>query len=196
MPVRLYYPGSLGFAPLSQNTRHFARTAGRIVDRPDPYVSADNPLGRRARLPRQLVILLNKTGNPPQSDAMATPADQYGHPQPQPPQQQQQHQPQRQQQRPQLHSQSSHQRHSSQAKPRSFSFRSDRSHHSGGGGGGGSKPNFYETHEEKESRRLHSKADPSLAINEAEPCKSLLFAFPIDSQLLSYLWLLLRHSAN
>ncbi|KND88632.1 Uncharacterized protein C19C7.04c [Tolypocladium ophioglossoides CBS 100239] len=93
---------------------------------------------------------------------MATPADQYRHPHPHPPQQQQ---PQRQQQRPQLYSQSSQQQPNSQAKPRSFSFRSDRSHHSGGG----SKTEFHETHEEKESRRLHSKADPSLAINEAEP---------------------------
>ncbi|GAO14447.1 hypothetical protein UVI_02031600 [Ustilaginoidea virens] len=33
----------------------------------------------------------------------------------------------------------------------------------------GSKHEYHETHEEKEAKRLHSKADPTLAMNEAEP---------------------------
>ncbi|OAQ81521.1 hypothetical protein VFPFJ_03316 [Purpureocillium lilacinum] len=95
---------------------------------------------------------------------MASPPEQYHYPSAQPPQQQQQRLVQ-QQQHPQLqYSQPSQQQTTSRAKPRSFSFRSDKSHHSGG-----SKSDFYETHEEKEARRLHTKADPSLAINEAEP---------------------------
>jgi hypothetical protein len=32
------------------------------------------------------------------------------------------------------------------------------------------KIDLHETHAEKDSRRLHSKADPTLAMNEAEPC--------------------------
>jgi hypothetical protein len=47
----------------------------------------------------------------------------------------------------------------------SFSFHSHKSSGSGG------KIDLHETHEEKESRRLQSKADPSMAITEAEPCK-------------------------
>jgi hypothetical protein len=31
---------------------------------------------------------------------------------------------------------------------------------------------LQETHAEKEAKRLHSKADPTLAISEAEPCMS------------------------
>ncbi|KAK3942708.1 meiotically up-regulated gene 9 protein [Diplogelasinospora grovesii] len=48
-------------------------------------------------------------------------------------------------------------------KSRSFSFRSDKSH------GSGNKIDLRETSAEKESKRLHSKADPTLAMNEAEP---------------------------
>lgn len=48
----------------------------------------------------------------------------------------------------------------------SFSFRSNHSHKSSGSGG---KIDLHETHGEKESKRLHSKADPSMAITEAEP---------------------------
>lgn len=48
----------------------------------------------------------------------------------------------------------------------SFSFRSHRSHNSSGSG---HKIDLHETHEEKDSKRLHSKADPSMAITEAEP---------------------------
>jgi hypothetical protein len=46
----------------------------------------------------------------------------------------------------------------------SFSFRSNHSHKSSGSG-----QNLHETHEEKQSRRLTTKADPSMAITEAEP---------------------------
>ena len=49
-------------------------------------------------------------------------------------------------------------------KSRSFSFRSDKSH-------GSNKIDLHETSAEKEAKRLHSKADPSVAMNEAEPCK-------------------------
>jgi len=47
-------------------------------------------------------------------------------------------------------------------KSRSFSFRSDKSH-------GSNKIDLTETSAEKEAKRLHSKADPTLAMNEAEP---------------------------
>ncbi|RCI11483.1 hypothetical protein L249_7299 [Ophiocordyceps polyrhachis-furcata BCC 54312] len=77
---------------------------------------------------------------------MATPAAHYDLL----PQQRHQPQPQHHQQLPR-----------SQTKPRSFSVRSDKSHRSA--------VSKNETHEEKESNRLQSKADPTLAINEAEP---------------------------
>ncbi|TVY85003.1 Uncharacterized protein LSUE1_G000350 [Lachnellula suecica] len=48
----------------------------------------------------------------------------------------------------------------------SFSFRS---HHSQKSDGSGPKIDLTESHEEKDSRRLHSKADPSMALAEAEP---------------------------
>lgn len=48
-------------------------------------------------------------------------------------------------------------------KHRSLSFHSERSHKSAG------SKDLHETHAEKESRRLHTKADPTLAMNEAEP---------------------------
>ncbi|KAH8602532.1 hypothetical protein B0O99DRAFT_679528 [Bisporella sp. PMI_857] len=48
----------------------------------------------------------------------------------------------------------------------SFSFSSKHSHKSSGAA---AKIDLHETHEEKQARRLTSKADPSLAINEAEP---------------------------
>ncbi|KAM0278368.1 hypothetical protein ACHAQH_005188 [Verticillium albo-atrum] len=53
------------------------------------------------------------------------------------------------------------------SKPRTFSFQSGKSHRSSG-----SHPKYDDTHEtsaEKESHRLHSKADPTMAISEAEP---------------------------
>ncbi|KAK2073019.1 hypothetical protein P8C59_007333 [Phyllachora maydis] len=49
---------------------------------------------------------------------------------------------------------------------RGFSFRSEKSHKSSDSA---AKVVWSETHQEKESKRLHSKADPSLAMNEAEP---------------------------
>lgn len=64
--------------------------------------------------------------------------------------------------------------HSAQQKPaerprksRTFSFRSDKSR----GSGSNHKIDLHETSAEKESKRLHSKADPTLAMQEAEPCE-------------------------
>jgi hypothetical protein len=61
-----------------------------------------------------------------------------------------------------------HQRQFSQqppaSKPRTFSFHSDKSHKSGN-----SKSDLSETPAQKEAKRLHSKADPTLAISEATP---------------------------
>lgn len=57
-----------------------------------------------------------------------------------------------------------------QGRPRaksSFSFHSRKS--SGSGSGSGQKVDLHETHEEKQSHRLQSKADPSMAIQEMEP---------------------------
>ncbi len=86
------------------------------------------------------------------------------------------------QQQPQQHAyahrnsvQAQQQQPADKGRPRSraFSFRSDKSQKSAG-----SQPNKggivdgNETHAEKESRRLHSKADPTMAMNEAEPCLS------------------------
>ncbi|KAK0655673.1 hypothetical protein B0T16DRAFT_384500 [Cercophora newfieldiana] len=51
-------------------------------------------------------------------------------------------------------------------KSRSFSFRSDKSI-----GSGNHKIDLHETSAEKEAKRLHSKADPTLAMNEAEPAE-------------------------
>jgi hypothetical protein len=84
------------------------------------------------------------------------------HPLPAPPgQQQQQYQQYQQQERP------------GQQRPRAksgFSFRSNHSRKSSGSSG--HKIDLHETHEEKQSRRLTTKADPSMAITEAEPCES------------------------
>lgn len=80
---------------------------------------------------------------------------------------QQRQQLQRPQQAPLQYSQpTQEQKQSGQAKPRSYSIQSQKTHRSSG-----SKNDFHETHEEKEAKRLHSKADPTLAMNEAEPCK-------------------------
>ncbi|KAL2128310.1 hypothetical protein VTI74DRAFT_9361 [Chaetomium olivicolor] len=51
-------------------------------------------------------------------------------------------------------------------KSRTFSFRSDKSH-----GSGSHKIDLHETPAEKEAKRLHSKADPTLAMHEAEPAE-------------------------
>ncbi|KAK3695088.1 hypothetical protein B0T22DRAFT_477786 [Podospora appendiculata] len=88
-------------------------------------------------------------------------------PQPQPQQQQQQQQPQYQpavqKQKPLPQTR----------KNRSFSFRSDKSHDSNGNGSKTTahvkSANLHETSAEKEAKRIHSKADPTLAMNEAEP---------------------------
>ncbi|KAK3341742.1 hypothetical protein B0T25DRAFT_464766 [Lasiosphaeria hispida] len=56
-------------------------------------------------------------------------------------------------------------------KPRSFSFRSDKSHGSNGNNSVSQKQDLHETSAEKEAKRLHSKADPTLAMNEAEPAE-------------------------
>lgn len=98
---------------------------------------------------------------------MASPSDQYGHPLPPPPQHQAQHPAQlHYQERSPLQQPQQQSSQHRQTKSRSFSFRSDKSHKSSG------SKDVHETHNEKESRRLHSKADPSLAMNEAEPCTS------------------------
>jgi len=56
-----------------------------------------------------------------------------------------------------------------QQRPRAKSGFSFRSHHSKDSSGSGHKIDLHETHEEKDSRRLHTKADPSMAMQEAEP---------------------------
>lgn len=73
-------------------------------------------------------------------------------------QQQQSYPPTTQQQRPPQRP------HHSSNKSRTFSFHSQKSHKSSG------SKDLVETSAEKDAKRLHSKADPSLAINEAEPC--------------------------
>lgn len=55
------------------------------------------------------------------------------------------------------------------ARPRAKSGFSFRSSHSRKSSGSGQKIDLHETHEEKESKRLTSKQDPSMAINEMEP---------------------------
>lgn len=67
----------------------------------------------------------------------------------------------------------------SEQQPRSnshrFSFLSDK----GRKNSVTNKIDLHETHAEKDSRRLHSKADPTLAMNEAEPCTLLFFRFRV-----------------
>lgn len=55
------------------------------------------------------------------------------------------------------------------SKPRTFSFHSDRSRKSSQKSS--HRESYQETPAQKESKRLHSKADPSVAISEAEPGK-------------------------
>ncbi|TDZ38390.1 Uncharacterized protein CTRI78_v010862 [Colletotrichum trifolii] len=54
----------------------------------------------------------------------------------------------------------------SKSRQRTFSFQSNRSHKSSGSS---QKNDLHETPAEKEARRLHSKADPTIAMSEAEP---------------------------
>ncbi|KAH8735487.1 hypothetical protein BGZ61DRAFT_80279 [Ilyonectria robusta] len=82
-----------------------------------------------------------------------------------PQQQQQQQQPQPPQQTYQPPPRASQQRQSQNppAKSRTLSFHSQKSHKSSG------SRDLHETSAEKEKKRLHTKADPTLAISEAEP---------------------------
>jgi len=75
----------------------------------------------------------------------------------------------------------------------SFSFRSNHSHKSSGSG-----QNLHETHEEKQSRRLTTKADPSMAITEAEPCEfnPVRASFVATSALLSRLTFIIAAVAS
>lgn len=57
------------------------------------------------------------------------------------------------------------------AKPRSFSVGSDNSKQSHKSQKSSSSQKEYETTAEKETHRLHSKADPLVAMYEAEPCE-------------------------
>ncbi|KAI1333231.1 hypothetical protein F5Y16DRAFT_414972 [Xylariaceae sp. FL0255] len=85
----------------------------------------------------------------------------------------QQHQPQyagRQQEPPasqQAPQQSQQQSQRVRPKSRAFSFRSDKSQKSANGPP--HKVDLHETSAEKEAKRLHSKADPRMALNEREP---------------------------
>jgi hypothetical protein len=74
-----------------------------------------------------------------------------------------QSQSQQQQQHQQQHQQPPSSRHSH--KSRTFSFHSDKSHKRTNS----KTEEVHETPAEKEGKRLHSKADPTLAISEAEP---------------------------
>ncbi|KAM7207647.1 meiotically up-regulated gene 9 protein [Naviculisporaceae sp. PSN 640] len=51
-------------------------------------------------------------------------------------------------------------------KSRSFSFRSDKSH---GSNNNSNKIDLHETHLEKEAKRLHTHADPTMAMSEQQP---------------------------
>lgn len=105
---------------------------------------------------------------------MAAPAEQYHHPPlptspPEPHQLHRQHYQQQQLQSPPQHPYQHQQtrqqppRTPAHGKHRSLSFHSERSHKSSG------SKDLHESHAEKEARRLHTKADPTLAMNEAEP---------------------------
>lgn len=100
-------------------------------------------------------------------------ASQYNtHPLPAPPGQQQSNYSNQQQH--QVHYQQTplQQTHSNTQRPRprsrGFSLQSDKSQKSDG-----KKEHLVESHNEKERQRLHSKADPTMAMNEAEPCALL-----------------------
>jgi hypothetical protein len=59
-------------------------------------------------------------------------------------------------------------------KPRAFSFNSAKSR----GSGSNHKIDLHETSAEKNAKRLHSKADPTLAMQEAEPCEQQTVELP------------------
>lgn len=81
-------------------------------------------------------------------------------------QQQQQFQQPQYQQQPQQYQQGPPPVQKPRPRSRGFSFKSEKSHKSSGSK---DKVHLVETHTEKEAKRLHSKADPTLAMNEAEP---------------------------
>ncbi|XMA19553.1 hypothetical protein WAI453_012344 [Rhynchosporium graminicola] len=56
-----------------------------------------------------------------------------------------------------------------QQRPRAQSHFSFRSTHSRQSSSGSQKIDLHESHQEKESKRLTTKADPQMALNEAEP---------------------------
>jgi hypothetical protein len=131
-----------------------------------------------------------------QEEEQYTPYDDRS-PLPQPPAHQYQSRPQ-QQLPPQPRQQQSQQKQQqpppkTERRPRSrgFSFRSDKSHksHKSVPSAGAYKVTGQETSAEKESNRLHGKADPSLAMQELEPCEWELHFSPVLMGLL-YVYLL------
>lgn len=64
------------------------------------------------------------------------------------------------------------------AKPRTFSVGSENSKKSHKSQKSSSSQKEYETSAEKETHRLHSKADPLVAMYEAEPCEPAVSALP------------------
>lgn len=60
---------------------------------------------------------------------------------------------------------------------RGLSFRSDHS-----SGSKENKDNLVETHREKEAKRLHTKADPTMALSEIEPGKIPTHTISLSSQ--------------
>ncbi|KAK2045079.1 hypothetical protein LZ31DRAFT_565484 [Colletotrichum somersetense] len=66
---------------------------------------------------------------------------------------------------PQTQGPAQKQQQSPRRRPRTFSFQSNKSHKSSGS----HKIDLHESHQEKEAKRLHSKADPTVAMSEAEP---------------------------
>ncbi|KAF9879794.1 hypothetical protein CkaCkLH20_02605 [Colletotrichum karsti] len=102
-----------------------------------------------------------------QEQAPYRPYQQYEQPQPvQPPPSRGQPQTQNRQQQQQQQQQQQEQQRHPRSRPRTFSFQSNKSHKSSGSTG---KIDLHETTEEKEARRLHTKADPTVAMSEAEP---------------------------
>ncbi|KAK4230581.1 meiotically up-regulated gene 9 protein [Podospora fimiseda] len=79
-------------------------------------------------------------------------------------------QPQQQQQYPSQQNSAAQRPSQPSRKSRSFSFRSDKSHGSSGNQQQ-QKLDLIETSAEKDAKRLHSKADPLLAMQEAEPAQ-------------------------
>ncbi|GKT42371.1 uncharacterized protein ColSpa_02552 [Colletotrichum spaethianum] len=100
-------------------------------------------------------------------------ADFYDEPAQFPPYQQQYDQPQPVQPpprvQPQTQAPAQKQPQSPHRRPRTFSFQSNKSHKSHKSSGSHPKIDLHETHQEKEAKRLHSKADPTVAMSEAEP---------------------------